>query len=87
MASPRDGARATLDSPGVLRCPRPAGNTARNTKGAAMKTKATRTTTCPGCQGSGTEWYQARDGEYVQAACSQCGNGQVNSKGSGTVPG
>jgi len=52
-----------------------------------MKTKATRTTTCPGCQGSGTEWYQARDGEYVQAACSQCGNGQVNSKGSGTVPG
>jgi hypothetical protein len=40
---------------------------------------------CPSCRGEGTEWYQARDGEYVQAACSTCGDGLVNGKAAGTV--
>lgn len=36
---------------------------------------------------SGTQWYQGRgNGDYQQAACSTCGNGQVNGRGSGRVP-
>jgi hypothetical protein len=38
---------------------------------------------CLSCGGSGQEWYQARDGEYNQAACGTCGNGRVGSRGTG----
>jgi len=41
---------------------------------------------CPRCNGNGEEYYQARDGEYVLAACDMCGNGQVGSKGTGRAP-
>ena len=47
---------------------------------------ATKTTTCPRCQGDGTQWYQGGgNSDYYQAACDLCGNGMVNSTGSGVV--
>jgi hypothetical protein len=45
----------------------------------------TSTQQCPRCRGTGEQYYQARDGEYVLAACDLCGNGRVGSKGPGVA--
>jgi hypothetical protein len=48
---------------------------------------ATEITRCPSCGGTGEEYYQARDGEFVLAACNTCGTGRVGSKGPGVLGG
>jgi len=42
---------------------------------------------CPSCRGTGEQYYQARDGAFVLAACDICGNGRVGSKGTGVLGG
>lgn len=85
IASRRDGARATLDSPGVP--PVPKGQRATQPETRRDNDMDAQTTTCPRCQGTGTRWYQGGgNGDYYQAACDLCGNGMVNSTGSGVVP-
>lgn len=40
---------------------------------------------CPSCPGTGEDYYQALDGEFVLAACGTCGNGRVGSTGTGVI--